>query len=125
MAHFLDDGAPFPVVFPPFPLHCSCVTIWPAGPAMGSSFNETMWGVIGHTTGIEMRALNNLQWGPVARPGGLDGTWVGCPVAIHVWFTFHTSVLLCHSADPVLLFLHYWLPVQGCLLGAQSLTCEE
>lgn len=54
-----------------------CVTIWPAGPAMGSSFNRSMWGVIGHTTGVEMRALNNAQWGPSARPGvGLDGAYV-------------------------------------------------
>lgn len=52
----------------------SCVTIWPAGPAMGSSFNRSMWGVIGRTTGVEMRGLNNAQWGPSARPGvGLDG----------------------------------------------------
>lgn len=57
-----------------------CVTIWPAGPAMGSSFNASMWGIIGHTTGIEMRALNNLQWGPVARPSGLDGLSAWGPV---------------------------------------------
>jgi beta-D-xylosidase 4 len=51
-----------------------CVTIWPSGPAMGSSWNASMWNVIGHTTGLEMRALGNSQWGPIARPGvGMDG----------------------------------------------------
>jgi len=40
-----------------------CVTIWPAGAAIGASFNKTAWNLIGATTGIEMRALNNLNWG--------------------------------------------------------------
>jgi len=51
-----------------------CVTIWPSGPALGASFNASMWRLMGATTGVEMRALGNVQWGPVARPGvGMDG----------------------------------------------------
>jgi hypothetical protein len=51
-----------------------CPTIWPEGPALGASFNETAWHTLGATTGVEMRAFNNVNWGPVARPGvGMDG----------------------------------------------------
>ena len=51
-----------------------CVTIWPSGPGLGASFNATAMRLLGHTTGVEMRALGNVQWGPVARPGvGMDG----------------------------------------------------
>jgi hypothetical protein len=50
-----------------------CVTIWPSGPNLGASFNGSMFRVMGATTGIEARALGNIQWGPTARPGqGLD-----------------------------------------------------
>ena len=50
-----------------------CPTIFPAGAGQGASFNATAWRVLGETASIEMRALNNLNWGPAARPGvGLD-----------------------------------------------------
>lgn len=50
-----------------------CVTIWPAGPNFGATFNASLFRQLGQTTGVEMRALNNVQWGPAARPDGLDG----------------------------------------------------
>ena len=50
-----------------------CATIFPAGAAQGASFNETAWRTMGVIGSIEMRALNNVQWGPAARPGvGMD-----------------------------------------------------
>lgn len=57
-----------------------CPTIWPAGAAQGASFNETAWNAMGHYGAVEMRALNNVNWGPAARPGvGMDAltSW-GC-----------------------------------------------
>ena len=51
-----------------------CVTIWPSGPGLGASFNATSWRLLGDTGATEIRALNNVQWGPTARPGvGMDG----------------------------------------------------
>ena len=50
-----------------------CVTIWPSGPGLGASFNSTAWHTLGDTSGIEMRALNNVNWGPRARADGMDG----------------------------------------------------
>lgn len=50
-----------------------CVTIWPSGPALGASWNASMWRLMGATSGREMRALGNIQWGPSARPDGMDG----------------------------------------------------
>ena len=50
-----------------------CVTIFPAGAAQGASWNATAWHEMGRVAATEMRALNNLQWGPAARPGvGMD-----------------------------------------------------
>ena len=50
-----------------------CVTIFPAGAAQGASFNATAWREMGRVAATEMRALNNIQWGPAARPGvGMD-----------------------------------------------------
>lgn len=53
-----------------------CVTIWPSGPSFGASFNATLFRLLGNTTGIEMRAMNNLYWGPAAHnwtAQGMDG----------------------------------------------------
>ena len=50
-----------------------CATIWPSGPALGASFNATLFREMAHNTGVEMRAFNNLQWGPSARQNGMDG----------------------------------------------------
>lgn len=57
-----------------------CATIWPSGPALGAAFNATLYRTMGHNTGVEMRAFNNLQWGPAARPDGMDGlsSWGPC-----------------------------------------------
>jgi beta-glucosidase-like glycosyl hydrolase len=50
-----------------------CATIFPAGAGQGASFNESAWRVMGEVAATEMRALNNINWGPVARPGvGMD-----------------------------------------------------
>jgi beta-D-xylosidase 4 len=50
-----------------------CVSIFPAGAAQGASWNATAWREMGRVAATEMRALNNLQWGPAARPGvGMD-----------------------------------------------------
>jgi len=66
-----------------------CATIWPSGPALGAAFNATLYREIGHNTGVEMRAFNNLQWGPTARPqSGMDG--LSC-----------TSILLLSSRSPL------------------------
>lgn len=46
-----------------------CVSIFPAGAAQGASWNATAWREMGRVGATEMRALNNLQWGPAARPG--------------------------------------------------------
>lgn len=64
-----------------------CPTIWPAGGAQGASWNESGWRALGHFGAMEMRALNNLQWGPVARPGvGMDAltSW-GPTVSAPLW----------------------------------------
>lgn len=57
-----------------------CATIWPSGPALGAAFNATLYRIMGHNTGVEMRAFNNVQWGPAARPDGMDGlsSWGPC-----------------------------------------------
>jgi hypothetical protein len=50
-----------------------CVTIFPAGAAQGASWNATAWREMGRVAATEMRALNNINWGPSARPGvGMD-----------------------------------------------------
>lgn len=54
-------------------LNASCVTIWPSGPGLGSSFNRTAWRTLGATSANEYRGLNNAQWNAAARPGGMDG----------------------------------------------------
>ena len=54
-------------------LGAKCATIWPSGPALGASFNATLFRAMGHNTGVEMRAFNNEQWGPAARADGMDG----------------------------------------------------
>lgn len=51
-----------------------CATIWPSGPSLGATFNSTLFREMGHNTGVEMRAFNNIQWGPTANPAsGMDG----------------------------------------------------
>ena len=45
----------------------ACATIWPSGPALGASFNASLFRAMAHNTGVEMRAFNNIQWGPRAR----------------------------------------------------------
>ena len=55
-----------------------CATIWPSGPALGASFNATLYRAMGHYTGVEMRAFNNINWGPSAHSplswtAGMDG----------------------------------------------------
>lgn len=51
----------------------SCVTIWPSGPGLGASWNSSSWYTLGATSADEIRGLNNKQWGPAARAGGMDG----------------------------------------------------
>jgi len=54
-------------------LGARCATIFPAGAALGASFNESAWRAMGVVGSTEMRALNNVNWGPAARPGaGMD-----------------------------------------------------
>ncbi len=48
-----------------------CATSWPSGPSLGAAFNTSLYRLLGQTTGVEMRAFNNIQWGPAAR--GVDG----------------------------------------------------
>lgn len=55
-----------------------CATIWPSGPALGASFNASLYRAMGHYTGVEMRAFNNINWGPSAHSppswtAGMDG----------------------------------------------------
>ena len=55
-------------------LNESCVTIWPSGPGLGASWNATAWNTMGAAAADEYRALNNANWGPVARGNaGMDG----------------------------------------------------
>ena len=50
-----------------------CATIFPAGAALGASFNESAWRTMGVIGSTEMRAFNNVNWGPAARPSvGMD-----------------------------------------------------
>ncbi len=55
-------------------LNESCVTIWPSGPGLGASWNATSWNTMGAAAADEYRALNNANWGPVARgvKNGMD-----------------------------------------------------
>lgn len=39
-----------------------CPTSWPTGVALGASWNVTAWRVMGATTGVELRAYDNLEW---------------------------------------------------------------
>ncbi len=43
-----------------------CPTIFPAGAALGASFNASAWHAMGDIGGTEMRALNNVNWRDVA-----------------------------------------------------------
>ena len=98
-----------------------CVTIWPSGPGLGATWNASMWRLVGATTGVEMRALGNVQWGPVARPGvGMDGLTAWGPTINRQSALFSPAARLCagaqsrasppaprrSSAHPLLLYSH-------------------
>ena len=38
-----------------------CATIWPSGPALGASFNATLYREMGQNTGVEMRAVSFIK----------------------------------------------------------------
>ena len=46
----------------------TCPSSFPDGVAMAASFNRTAWFVMGRTTGIELRALNNYFFNPSKNP---------------------------------------------------------
>ncbi len=76
-----------------------CPTIWPEGPALGATWNRTTWRTMGRTSGIEIRALNNVNWNPVAGMDGLT-SWGPTSECLSRLCPAHRSCGACASRVP-------------------------